>query len=112
MSLLSKLFRTADERSLDEKHEASLKKFTRQLNPVLAVGMAILLPAERCRDVIIPWVSASDEKSRKRMEIFAHYEFVYFFTHLTLRLAFGMMTEAERAHKKTNRGFSCKPSEG
>lgn len=71
---------------------------SRQLKPLSALGRAILLASERCRDGTKPWIITSKENDRHRVEAFAFDEFVYFFMHFTMRLAFTVMTDAEKNH--------------
>jgi len=68
------------------------------MKPLGALGRTILLTSEKCRDGVKPWILASDAKGRHRVEMIAFYEFVFFFTHLTMRFAFTVMTETEDKH--------------
>lgn len=98
MSIFSKLFRSPDERQVDRVVEASRRKAAQALRPLDALGKTIYLTSEKCRDSVKPWIAASDEKDRRRMETFAFHEFVYFFLHLTMRHAFMAMTKTEKQH--------------
>lgn len=53
--------------------------------------------SQRCRDDLEPWVETSNQSDRHRVRLFAFYEFVYFFTHITMRLALNVMTDTEKA---------------
>jgi hypothetical protein len=98
MSIFAKLFRSPDERQVDRILEKSGEDATRMLAPLSALSGAIILASQKCRDGVKPWIVASDEKDRHMMECFAFYEFVYFFLHLTIRLAFVAMTATERQY--------------
>lgn len=96
MSIFSKLFRSPDQRRIDRIAEESRRKASRILAPLAALGQAIILTSQKCRDGVKPWIVASDQKGRRRMEMFVFYEFVYFFMHLTMRHAFIVMTDTEK----------------
>lgn len=95
MSIFSKLRNRRVVRSIVEE---SRNDAARKLKPLDAVGRTILLASEKCRDGIKPWIITSNENDLHRMEMFAFYEFVYFFMHFTMRVAFRVMTDAEKKH--------------
>jgi hypothetical protein len=99
MSILARLFRSSENRRIVDKiAEESRRDAAQELRPLGALASTIFLASQKCRDGVKASIVASDEKERQRMEHFAFYEFVYFFLHLTMRLAFVAMTEPEKKH--------------
>lgn len=98
MSIFSRLFRSPDERRINRLGEESRRKAAQIVAPLEALAKTIILTSEKCRDGVKPWMLASNEQDRQQMEVFAFYEFVYFFLHLTMRHACRAMTENECTH--------------
>ena len=99
MSIFSKLFRSSENRqTVDRIFEKSRENAAQKLRPLGALGSTIVLASQKCRDSLKPSIVTSDEKERQRRETFAFYEFVYFFLHMTMRLAVVAMTEPEKKH--------------
>jgi hypothetical protein len=93
MSIFSKFFRRPNERQFEEIVDQARKKTTRQLAPLTDLGLVVVKAATNCRDGVGGFVESKAEKERQELQMFAFFEFVYFFLHLTMRTATTVMTD-------------------
>ena len=63
--------------------------------PLGEIGVAIVQAATNCRDAAKASIQAPTEKVRIEREIYIFYEFIYFFMHMTLRQAFGVLSATQ-----------------
>jgi hypothetical protein len=63
--------------------------------PLRELGTAIVQACTNCRDNTTFLIQAPTEKERIEREILIFYEFLYFFLHMTLRHAFGLLREPQ-----------------
>ena len=59
------------------------------------ISLSIILASHTCKEDILPMLNRSDEKEKTDIHIHVFYEFIYFFMHMTLRMAFGNLTEEQ-----------------
>jgi hypothetical protein len=95
MSIFSKFFRSSDERRVEQIVDQARKDATRQLAPLSNLGLAVLKASASCRDGVGSFIVSKTEEKRAEAQMFAFFEFMYFFMHLTVRAATNVMTEAE-----------------
>jgi len=95
MSIFSRMFRSPAQRQFKRMLDEVDKKTDKQFRPLRNLSLEIVKASTSCRDQAKSLIEASTERERQNAEIFAFYEFLYFFLHLTMREAFAVMTEAE-----------------
>ena len=76
-----------------EKKEGIQNNVEERTRPLANIGMAIIKAADYCFKEMKPFIDADDEKRRQELEIYLFYEFIYFFMHMTMRSAFGRLSE-------------------
>ena len=94
MSLLSKLFPSSPERDLRRKFHAIQQETEQRMRPLASIGMAIIRASEDCSREMKPFIDG-DDKTRQEKKVYLFYEFVYFFMHMTMRYAFGQLSESQ-----------------
>jgi hypothetical protein len=65
------------------------------INPFQQVGVAIIQASGHCRDGIKQWIVVPGETKRQQAEIGIFVDFLCFFTHMTVRRAFGYISEMQ-----------------
>jgi hypothetical protein len=95
MSIFSKFFRSPDERGLQQVIDKARKDATRTYMPLSNLGLAAVKASKDCRDRVGSFVEAKPREESEKGQMFAFFEFQYFFMHLTLRAANTTMTETE-----------------
>jgi len=78
-----------------EKKEGIQNNVEERTCPLANIGMAIIKAADYCFKEMKPFIDADDEKRRQELEIYLFYEFIYFFMHMTMRSAFGRLSEPQ-----------------
>jgi hypothetical protein len=108
MSIFSRLFRDRKQRHFKEMTEKiierNVKRTEKETKPLAELGLAIVRAATNCRECILPLIQVQEEKARQLAEIYASYEFIYFFVHQTMRVASGIMSEREIKHLQEQLG--------
>jgi hypothetical protein len=95
LSIFSRFFRNTDERKFEQIADRARSDATRQLGPLNDIGLAIVRAATNCRDGVGSFVESKGQEERDKSQMFAFFEFMYFFMHLTMRAATTVMTEPE-----------------
>lgn len=95
MAFFSKLFGRSQDRTLDRHFAEAKKQVDHEYGPMGEVSLAIVRAAMNSRDVITKDIVAPNEKARKQIEVFAFYEFLYFYLHMAMRAAASQLTEAQ-----------------
>jgi hypothetical protein len=98
------MFRTPAERQFQRILAKAQKKTEREMRPLRNLSLAIVNASMNCLSEIKILIEAPAEKERQHAEIFAFYELLYFFLHLTMREAFNLMSEAEIKHLQEHLG--------
>jgi len=80
------------ERELKQKISATQKEVEREYKPVGDIGLAIIKASHHCFETIKPFINAPNDKEKQQSEILLFYEFIYFFMHMTNRLAFSKIS--------------------
>lgn len=99
MSIFLKLFDTPKEHNIKKKIKKILteaqKETSKKYKPIGEIVMAIVKASTNSRDAVKNLIQAPTEKERLKCEIHIFYEFIYFYMHMTMRSAFGQLTEPE-----------------
>ncbi len=95
MSFFSKLFGNPTERELKLKFQEIQKDVEQRTRPLAEIGMAIVKASDYCFKEMKPFIDDTDEKRKQEREIYVFYEFIYFFMHMTMRYAFGRLSEPQ-----------------
>ena len=77
----------SQKREVEKLFEKAKSDTERQLDPMNKVALAILQASTNSRDNAKQWIQAATEKERMEKEILVFFEFIYFFTHVTVREA-------------------------
>jgi hypothetical protein len=75
--------------------EDANEKTEREFGPVRDLIGAIISAVVECRDGIKPMIDDPDENKRQHTEVYIFNELVFFFMHLTLRMASGLLSQHE-----------------
>ena len=59
------------------------------------ISLGIIKASHSCKKEISSMLQISDEKEKTEIEIYVFYEFIYFFMHMKLRMAFVHLTEEQ-----------------
>lgn len=95
MSIFSKLFGISKEYEPKKLPSEIHRQVEKEYKPMGELGRAIIIASANCRDVVKELIEAPTGKKRQEKEIVIFYEFIYFYTHLTMRHAFGNLTETQ-----------------
>jgi len=95
MAIFSKLFGNSKQREIKRMLTETQKQVQEEYKPLGEVGKAIIQASVNCRDATKKLIDMPSEKERQQREIFIFYEFIYFYLHLTLRQAFGILTKEQ-----------------
>jgi len=95
MPIFSKLFGSSRQREIKKMLAVSHKQVQEEYKPLEELGEAIIQASVNCRDAVKELINTPSEKDRQQREIFVFYEFIYFYIHLTLRQAFGILTKEQ-----------------
>jgi hypothetical protein len=71
------------------------KKVELETKPLNELATAIVTGATNSRDAVKPLVEAESDEDRLECEMYAFYEFVYFYLHMTMRRCFTELSSAE-----------------
>ena len=72
---------------LDKKLSALKMNVEKEYKPLGDISLAIIKASSNCFEYTKPSVKGSNEKEIKKNEILVYYDFIYFFMHLTMRMA-------------------------
>lgn len=90
MSIFRKIFGSSTERQL--KKLSDIQKNVEQKNkPCSEIGKAIIKASYTCSQHLKPMLNFSTDKEKQEAEIWVFYEFIYFYMHLTMRVAFSLL---------------------
>ena len=95
MSIFSKLFGASKDHELKKLLSQIQRQVGKEYKPMAKMGRAIIQASTNCRDAVKELIEAPTEKDRQQKEAFVFYEFIYFYMHLTMRHAFGKLTETQ-----------------
>jgi hypothetical protein len=65
----------------------------RENGPLGDIGLAIVQASMNCRDAAKRWIESAIESDRQQEQIYLFFEFLYFYTHMTLRKARGQVSD-------------------
>lgn len=100
MSLFAKLFRTRAERDFGRMHENASRKTEMAFKPIRRLSLEIVNTSTNCLNQIKAQGLIGTEKNEAEIwqEMFAFFEFLYFFMHMMMRTAFSVLSETELQH--------------
>jgi hypothetical protein len=99
MGLLHRLFGSSSNRETKRIFDEALQKSEqqiREIQPLYDIVLAIFEAAQTCQQELKSLIASTDEKTRQFGELKLIYEYVYFFTHLTMRECFGLLGDQSR----------------
>ena len=95
MKIFKKILGYKDKYSLRKKLVEIEKQVDNTYKPVRDICLSIVQAAENCKLVLKTDLNFEDKKEKDLAEMLVFYEYLYFFIHLTLRLALGKFTETQ-----------------
>lgn len=95
MSWFSRLFGNYKEFEVKKLLAETNKQVENEYRPISEIGKAIIEASVNCRDTIKNIIKIPHEKEQQEREILIFYEFIYFYMHLTLRHAFGKLSQTQ-----------------
>jgi len=95
MSIFSKFLDNSKERELKKSMAKIHNEVEREYKPIGEVGRAIVQASMNCREAVKELIKMPTEEEKQEREIFIFYEFIYFYMHLTMRQAFGVLSEEQ-----------------
>ncbi len=95
MNLFSTLFGTPTEKDLKRKFKDIQKETEQRMRPLGNIGMAIIKASDYCSTEMKAFIDDDNNTRRQEKEVYLLYEFVYFFMHMTMRYAFGRLSEPQ-----------------
>lgn len=69
-----------------------------RIRPLKDICMYIIRSSYECSEGVKHFISIKDDKKKQEAEIYVFYEFIYFFMHVTNRLAFANLTQEQREY--------------
>lgn len=91
MSFLNKLFLTKKDKELLQQFknlkQKVHKEFEAEYKPLGDIADLIINASDNCRGAIKPLIKGSDDQAKLSSEMYIFFEFIYFFMHVTLRVA-------------------------
>ncbi|MGD0630935.1 MAG: hypothetical protein ABR987_16530 [Terracidiphilus sp.] len=84
------------QRQLDRLIESAKRETEREYEAIRKVGAAIIQASVNNRDEAKKWIEAPTEAKRLERESFVFFEFIYFYTHVTMRHAVTMLTASQK----------------
>ena len=70
-------------------------KIDKEYKPLGDICMAIIKASNNCLETIKKFIEGTNYKEKQELEIYLFYEFIYFFMHLTNRIAFSEMNSQQ-----------------
>ena len=99
MSIFSRIFGSSNARRAERIIQKAEKETHEQFKPAADIGVAIVEAANNCTQSLKPMFKVpegADEKSPENYpEMWVFYEFLYFFMHLTMRVADRILSEEQ-----------------
>lgn len=104
MPLFSRLFPNANQRRVQRAIADAEEKTEKQMKPLRELVSAIVSASAHCLDGIRLLIELPSATEQQKADIFAFYEFLYFFLHMTMRNASAVMSEPEIKHLQQQLG--------
>lgn len=95
MKIFDKILGSKDKYSLKKKYSEIKKQTDYTYEPVRKICLSIVQAAENCKQILKTDLNFEDKKEKDLAEMLVFYEYLYFFMHLTLRLAFNKFTKTQ-----------------
>ena len=95
MRIFDKLFDSRFERELKRKISTNKNEVEREFKPIGDISLAIIKASHQCFETIKPFIDNPNNKEKQQNEILLFYEFIYFFMHLTNRIAVSDMNSQQ-----------------
>jgi hypothetical protein len=95
MKIFNKILSYKDKYNLKKKLVEIEKQIDHTYKPAKDICLSIVQAAENCKLILRTDLNFEDKKEKDLAEMLVFYEYLYFFIHLTLRLAFGKFTKTQ-----------------